>query len=87
MANKISWKYFESPLLVSVLSHIEALPSYSLDIHFNIIHDPDLCALITFHSSKFMYNSPYLRRSKWSVPVRGVVKYSVTQSAVTVLRF
>ena len=31
------------------LSQIEDSPYYSLDIHFNIINGPYLCALITFH--------------------------------------
>ena len=66
-APKISSKYFETPLIVTVLIQIEVSPSYSFDIHFNIIHGQNICPLITFHLPNLMSNSHSLPCSKQSV--------------------
>jgi len=74
-----SSKRFKCPPLVPALSKMEASPSYSLEIYFNIIHDPNPSALCTFHLPNIMSSSHSLHRSKGSAPVRDIVIYSVKQ--------
>jgi len=52
------------PPLVPVLSKMKASPSYSLEIYFNIIHDPNPSALCTCHLPNLMSNSHSSYRSK-----------------------
>jgi len=52
---------------VPVLNKTEASPSYSFEIHFNIIHSPDPCAFYTFQMPNLMSNSHSSYRCKGSV--------------------
>jgi len=75
-------KLYLKPDTSHCLSHIEDSLYYYLDIHFNIIQSPFLCALITFHLPNPMSISHSLHRPKGSVPVRCFVEYSVTLYAL-----